>query len=88
MSGPYDCDRLCAVPWPLRLRTIHAAMLTTALVSLAAALHWPGAWRVIAVGDVALASIFLGLAASREWFLHAAPFRHRLARRIPAPSGY
>lgn len=88
MPGPYDCDRLYAVPRPLRLRTIHAAILTTALVSLAAALQWPGGWRVIAVGDLALASIFLGLAASREWFLHAAPFRHRLARRIPAPGGY
>ncbi|MGH7137066.1 MAG: hypothetical protein ACREHD_15100 [Pirellulales bacterium] len=88
MTGQYDCDRLYAVPWPLRLRTIHAAMLIGALLSLATALQWPGAWRVIAVGDLALASIFLGLAASREWFLHATSFRYRVARRIPAPSGY
>lgn len=78
MSGPYDFDRLRAVPWPLRLRTIHVALLAAALVSLAAALEWPAAWRMIAVGDLALASVLFGLAATREWFLRSESFRYAI----------
>lgn len=68
-SAAYDADLIQAVPQPLRLRTIHALALSAAALSMAAALEWPAAWRLIAVSDLAAVSVLFGLAACREVFL-------------------
>jgi hypothetical protein len=68
-SAAYDADLIQAVPQPLRLRNIHALALSAAALSMAAALEWPDAWRLIAVADLAVLSALFGLAACREVFL-------------------
>ena len=66
-----EIDEMCRVPRVLRLRTIQVLGLTAAVASLAAALEWPLAWRMIALVALAAASLLLALAAGREWRLMA-----------------
>lgn len=67
----FEIDEMCRVPRVLRLRTIHVLGLIVAVASLAAALEWPLAWRMIALVALAAASLLLGMAAGREWRLMA-----------------
>src|SRR5215469_16311943 len=73
----YDLDQMCAVPQPLRLRTMHVFGLFVGVVSIAAAIEWPHAWQLVALADLAATSLFFALAAGREWFL-----RYRSPRRL------